>query len=339
LFLKPTSGMGSYWARLIPDRKALDQFIEDVKQPKNVSADTMFLMEEVLKGHEVDVDIVIYQGCLVYGAVIDNFPNYEPFAKETGDLMPSILPAKSQDSLIQYAFKAALACGYDRGVLHVELILKSNDDIALIEVNGRLNGINGEWHEDVWGVDLILAELAISAERDPAPFLKKSRNPKKALAQLWVSTKEDKDSDVATGTVEVQEWTNFQDFQNDKNVFRTGMTLTLPYKSEIALYGHACVGGITVEAETPRLAFQKLRDVLENRAPIILTSNGLIKTSTEVLKRFCSDRPGLLKDLQKSIGKCGTEKDHGRILGGPNTKPTGAPPMRRETPLTLLQSS
>jgi hypothetical protein len=38
-------------------------------------------------------------------------------------------------------FKAALTCGYDRGVLHVELMLKSNDDIALIEVNGRLIGI------------------------------------------------------------------------------------------------------------------------------------------------------------------------------------------------------
>ncbi len=37
-------------------------------------------------------------------------------------------------------FQAARTCGYDRGVLHVELILKSNDDIALIEINGRLNG-------------------------------------------------------------------------------------------------------------------------------------------------------------------------------------------------------
>jgi hypothetical protein len=62
-------------------------------------------------------------------------------------------------------------------------------------------GVNGEWHEQVWGVDLILAELSISAGRDPAPFLKKSRNPKKALAQLWVTTNQDKDSDDGTGTI------------------------------------------------------------------------------------------------------------------------------------------
>jgi hypothetical protein len=65
-----------------------------------------------------------------------------------------------------------------------------------------VSGVYGaSWNEDVWGVDLITAELAISAGRDPAPFLKKSRNSKKALAQIWVTTNQDKDSDVATGNI------------------------------------------------------------------------------------------------------------------------------------------
>ena len=189
-FIKPTKGIRSEWARWISKQEDLDQYIRSVKRYPTVCCDS-FLLEEAIVGHEVDVDLVMYEGELLYAEVSDNFPVYQPFALETGHIMPSILSEELKRTITECAYKAVLACGYDRGVLHVELMLQPDGKIVLIELNGRLGGMYiASWHEAIWGVDLIKAELAISSGVDPSPFLKKEK-ALRALAQLCVTTNQD----------------------------------------------------------------------------------------------------------------------------------------------------
>lgn len=118
-FIKPSKSIRSEWARLISNQDALNRYIKDLKQHYNTSSN-LFLLEEAIEGHEVDVDMVLYEGENQYAEVSANFPIYKPFALETGHLMPSILNENVKKDLIEYAYKVARACGYDRGVFHIE---------------------------------------------------------------------------------------------------------------------------------------------------------------------------------------------------------------------------
>jgi ribosomal protein S18 acetylase RimI-like enzyme len=256
-------------------------------------SDKTFILEEALEGHEVDADIVLYNGKLLYAGVSDNFPVYKPFALETGHLMPSILDKNTTKAITEHAYQAALACGYDRGVLHIELMLKPDGKIIVLEVNGRLGGMYiADWHEKIWGVDLITAEMAISAGIDPTPFLQKKDN-KKSLAQMCVTANQDYYSSITTDNLEIKRWINFQDIIHNVDVYHAEEWVDFPYKKDIAVSGHANIGEITVEAETPLLAFQKLNKVYTSLRPKIDTNNGVIESSIRALTNFCSDTHGI----------------------------------------------
>ena len=80
-----------------------------------------FLLEQYLDGPEVDVDLVISNGEVVYRAVTDNWPTMEPYFNETGSNCPSVLPVNQQEELHRLAADASKALGFSWGVLHVEL--------------------------------------------------------------------------------------------------------------------------------------------------------------------------------------------------------------------------
>ena len=88
-FIKPTKGIRSEWARWISKQEDLDQYTRGVKKYPTVCRKS-FLLEEAILGHEVDVDLVMHEGKLLYAEVSDNFPVYRPCSLETGHLMPSI---------------------------------------------------------------------------------------------------------------------------------------------------------------------------------------------------------------------------------------------------------
>ena len=100
------------------------------------------LIEEFIDGHEVDIDLVIHQNNLLYASVSDNFPVCSPYALETGQLSPSILSQAVQENLEEYAYRCASALGFDRGCLHVELILKKDGTIHFVELNGSRRNVH-----------------------------------------------------------------------------------------------------------------------------------------------------------------------------------------------------
>ncbi len=290
-FLKPQKGIRSEWARRIDSPSALDGYIETIKDFVDIS-DATFVIEELIHGHEVDADIVLFKGELLYSEVSDNFPVYRPFALETGHLMPSLLDEHITRMIADHAFKATRALGYEDGVFHIELILQPDATVRVIEINGRVGGMYiPKWHEEVWGVDLITAGLAIAAGIDPTPVLQKKENPR-AFAQICVTANQNRHSNLS-GPVEILDWENFEDVAQNEEVYLAKKWIHFPCKKEISVNGHANIGEITVEAETPLLAFRKLLRVCETYTPRIKTSNGTIDETLTVLRRFCSNTPGV----------------------------------------------
>lgn len=59
------------------------------------------MVEEYLDGCEVDCDMIMAEGEVVYGAVTDNWPTIEPWFNETGSNCPSTLTDKQQMELLE----------------------------------------------------------------------------------------------------------------------------------------------------------------------------------------------------------------------------------------------
>jgi hypothetical protein len=204
--------------------------------------------------------------------------------------MPSILNQKTQNRISEYAYEAALACGYDRGVLHVELMLKPNGDITLIELNGRLGGMYiARWHQQVWDVDLIIAELAISLGISPEPWLKTPPKANRSLAQLCITsnsreTKERyKDQEIV-----ILGWDLKSKEGRELDDVCLKNWVSFPLKRHICINGHPNLGEITVSASTPLQAFKKLYEVCADNTIEVQTNRGVIEATHKVILNFCS---------------------------------------------------
>ena len=78
-----------------------------------------FIMETYLDGPEVDVDIALSQGEIIYGAVTDNWPTIEPYFNETGSNCPSQLPNQQQVGLTEQSICLLMRQRLDVYACHV----------------------------------------------------------------------------------------------------------------------------------------------------------------------------------------------------------------------------
>jgi hypothetical protein len=207
--------------------------------------------------------------------------------------MPSILNKRTQNRIAAYAYEAALACGYDRGVLHVELMLKPNGDITLIELNGRLGGMYiAEWHQQVWDVDLITAELAISLGISPEPWLKTPPKANKSLAQLCItSNSRDTKEKYKDQKVVILGWDLKSQKGRELDICLRNW-VSFPLKRHICINGHPNLGEITVSASTPLQAFKKLYEVCAYNTIKVQTNSGVIGATYKPILTFCSNTYG-----------------------------------------------
>lgn len=86
------------------------------------------LVEPYVQGPEVDVNIVLLDGKLLFGEVCDNFPSQADtinsseslYFAETKSLSPSSLPCVEQELLVSHFHQALIRQGFLSGVFHVE---------------------------------------------------------------------------------------------------------------------------------------------------------------------------------------------------------------------------
>eukprot|EP00878_Enallax_costatus_P017564 GHUV01018451.1.p1 GENE.GHUV01018451.1~~GHUV01018451.1.p1 ORF type:complete len:258 (+),score=68.58 GHUV01018451.1:84-857(+) len=149
--------------------------------------DLLFVVLQYLDGPEVDCDLVLSEGVVVYGAITDNWPTVEPYFNETGSNCPSILPRQQQKELLELAVNSVKALGFRLGVYHVECKYTSRG-ARLIEVNARMGG--GPVRDTnllVWGVDLVEEHLMTSAGIPARPPV--ARRPLVQMAEYSINAK------------------------------------------------------------------------------------------------------------------------------------------------------
>lgn len=176
MVVKPSSGAGSqgvYRADTVDElRQLVARVLEDCKTSvqlvynPGVADDTApvfcetcmipTVWEDYPVG-EFDCDLLIWDGELMYGDVVDNWKPLPPFYMENGANFPTVVSDKARDELVEYAFKCVKALGFIRGAFHVECMYTDKDGAILIEVNARAGGgPSREFHLSVNGIDMML---------------------------------------------------------------------------------------------------------------------------------------------------------------------------------------
>eukprot|EP00186_Timspurckia_oligopyrenoides_P003683 CAMPEP_0182450514 /NCGR_PEP_ID=MMETSP1172-20130603/41781_1 /TAXON_ID=708627 /ORGANISM="Timspurckia oligopyrenoides, Strain CCMP3278" /LENGTH=548 /DNA_ID=CAMNT_0024648141 /DNA_START=67 /DNA_END=1713 /DNA_ORIENTATION=- len=159
--LKPVFGAASMGVTKVFDKQGTKESYEKIMSTLDVKNDTIWaqgtemVLEEYYDGDEFDVDLLLFEGSVVYSKVIDNWATCEPFFQESGVNCPSLYPEKKQMEMVQLAVDSTLALGFKYGAFHVELKYTSKG-ARLIEVNARMGGVSVyDCHLTAWGIDLV----------------------------------------------------------------------------------------------------------------------------------------------------------------------------------------
>lgn len=161
LVVKPAYGSSSAYVVKVDNEEDLVNTYDYIK--RNISTEIEsalangleILVEEYIDGNEVDVDILLQNGKIKFYSITDNFQTKEPFFVETGDAIPSSLPAWEQRSLVSLAEEVLEKLEIQNGCIHFEA-KATKDGPVPIEVNLRMGGdYVHSFVKGAWGVDLI----------------------------------------------------------------------------------------------------------------------------------------------------------------------------------------
>lgn len=166
--MKPIHGGGSQGVKVdiaSPEEAAaayaeIDAFLLEFKKRPDAGFEMLdthpgIMMELMLEGPEVDVEIGKGRGRLLWGRVLDNAPMDRPHAVEKNVAAPSRLPAAAQAALVASASKIVSALGLELGNFHVEMMM-TPEGPRLLEVNARMGGATvASLVGRVFGINLI----------------------------------------------------------------------------------------------------------------------------------------------------------------------------------------
>lgn len=159
--LKPVFGASSLGVvKVESTQKAVDAFNELIgtlvaEEDTIWAQGTEMVLEEFYDGDEFDIDLLLWDGQVMYAKVSDNWGCCEPWFQETGTNCPSFYPPEKQGELVKLGIDTTLALGFRYGCFHVELKYTSRGP-RLIEVNARMGGVSvRDANKFAWGVDLV----------------------------------------------------------------------------------------------------------------------------------------------------------------------------------------
>jgi len=178
VIMKPRSGTASHGAFKVLSVPELYTLWDDwFSQVDNMQV----IIEPFVKGHEVDVNLVLENGKVLFREISDNEPTIGDYPesdtanpllrtfKERAMIIPSTLSPAVQEQLYETAECVVHTLGFSTGsgVFHLEMrVDELTDEIFTIEVNGRTCG--GSWPQlalCVWGVDQIACQFLAALGR------------------------------------------------------------------------------------------------------------------------------------------------------------------------------
>ncbi|KAF5633143.1 carnosine synthase 1 [Fusarium tjaetaba] len=213
LVIKPCRGGASRGVKKVQNhhklREAIDQLESDGLTKYGI------LLETYISGPEIDANIALWDGELMFAEITDDFPctadaNDATIADNFGETVmvsPTLLPQKEQDLIKSSLHQTLLKLGFQNGVFHVEarvqnssmryqeidgLVDLANTDnpspgdpeVYLIEVNARPPGLDCAFSTlHAYGVDLCALQL-LQCLRDGDRF-KAMCKPFLSETQYW----------------------------------------------------------------------------------------------------------------------------------------------------------
>ncbi|WP_422769183.1 ATP-grasp domain-containing protein [Plantactinospora sp. WMMC1484] len=134
-----------------------------------------FVVEEMLVGcpsvagpdlgDYVSVETLLWRGTVAYQMLNSRLPLREPF-RESGFILPGLLPAAVKEDAYRVAEAACRALGLADGWMHVELKLTA-DGPVVIEVNARLGGYVATMLYRSYGVEAVRIAFDVAVGRRP----------------------------------------------------------------------------------------------------------------------------------------------------------------------------
>lgn len=169
LVIKPIYGACSAFVMRINNREEFKESYEYIKN--NIHSfwlapewDTLELfVEEYIDGNEVDIDILIQNGKIKFYSISDNFnKTKDRFFVDSGQAIPSSLPEKTQDAVIDMVEETLEKFGVQDACVHFEAKASSRG-VYPIEVNMRMGGdYVYSYLLSSWGVDLVEYSVRIA---------------------------------------------------------------------------------------------------------------------------------------------------------------------------------
>jgi len=184
--IKPAYGSSSAFVIKAEDKDELVSTYQYIKKAMSTSVESALadgselLVEEYIEGDEVDIDILIQNGRIKYCSVSDNSKTNEPFFIETRHTIPSSLPEKDQEELMQMADETLEKLGVENGCIHFEAKSTKRGPVPL-EVNLRMGGDEiYSFNKGAWHVDLVegAAKIALGVH------IPKIENPEEPFQYL-----------------------------------------------------------------------------------------------------------------------------------------------------------
>lgn len=162
---KPIDSSGSRGVTLVGSPCELETA---ARRAASFSLDGELLIEEYLRGSEVSVEAVAWQGKVHILAVTDKLTSGAPHFVELGHSQPSALPKDALESVKALALDAVRAVGIDNGTAHVEIMVTERG-AKLIELGARMGGdcIASHLVPLSTGIDMVRAAIDIALSRPP----------------------------------------------------------------------------------------------------------------------------------------------------------------------------
>mmetsp|Transcript_12797 Transcript_12797/g.20912 ORF Transcript_12797/g.20912 Transcript_12797/m.20912 type:complete len:450 (-) Transcript_12797:85-1434(-) len=228
-----------------------------------------FILEQYLDGHEVDVDLLLQNGRVVFSSVMDNLPTNEPDFVNTGSILPSVLSPEKQRELVSLAARTSVeAVGLRWGAVHVEMKYTTNGGPHIVEVNGRMcGGSYCKWIRAVWNFDFVEASFraccGLDASELSCPTFGPSAIPLTNLCGVFIL------SDHKDGVITFEDMERFLAMGSDKRVFDAYWDVDGPYEVDGSKPGREELGGLTTCGASSANAIQNLLEVLNPQLGII----------------------------------------------------------------------
>eukprot|EP00906_Rhabdomonas_costata_P019892 RCo028936 len=259
--LKPVGGAASVAVTKV--HSEADIVAHFAQLPDNFIGRGPFLLEEYLRGEEVDVDMVYWQGELLWSNVVDNVMSG---MSEIEQMLPSQKPPEIKEKLVDCAHRCVLALVGQKtscsGVFHTEVKYDpETGKVGVIEINCRVGGgpmYNTVEYQHGTARSLLLAMLLVALRISPRhseAFLKAGGvevHPPHPEAAVVVHSflSAHREGLVVPSAALVQEFLRqTPELLLMRQVGTVGEPLTYPPSSEDDEYGWICVmGGSEKEA-------------------------------------------------------------------------------------------